>query len=120
MAEQSLRKGKVGGSTPLVGSIIMKFEIKKIWDYLFLDKLSWIFLVSALICNLSLWYIWTYKAHFSDNAMFYSTGVLVVNAILSFIYIKKEIIIPYFLLGTALLVQIFALILLRYTTLIYF
>jgi len=98
----------------------MKFEIKKIWDYFYLDKLSWIFLILGIILNLVLWYIWIYKARFSDNAMFYSSGVLVVNAFLSFLFVRKEIIIPYFLLGAAVLVQIFALVLLRYTTLIYF
>jgi hypothetical protein len=94
----------------------------KIWQtiksFIYLDKMSWVLLVLALIGNTTLWYVWIYKIHFSQTTMFYCTAVIGVNFILSFLFSRKDPIIPYFLLFSALLVQLFILILLKYTTLL--
>jgi len=93
----------------------MKKYLSTIKSYLTLDKISWVILFIALILNLILWYIWIYRINFNKITMFYCLAVLLANAVLSFWVYKKETIMSYFLLGTALLIQIFVLVLIYNT-----
>ena len=95
----------------------MKINIKfnQIKEIFYLDITSWIIFGIAVAVDLVLWYLWRYVVHFSAITMYFSAGVLMLNVILSFMFSKKDNLIPYFLLSTALLVQAFVIILLKYS-----
>lgn len=87
----------------------------KITIYLYLNLFSKILLGVSVVFNLILWYIWHYQTPFNQTLMYFSFGVLVINAALSFIFSRKDQLISYILLSTALLVQIFTLIFIKYS-----
>jgi len=96
----------------------MQKYIGMIKKYLYFDKTSWIVLIVSVVVNLILWYIWVYQINFSKTVILFSSAVLIVNIVLAFFVSRKDTVMPYFFLGTAFLVQIFTLILLKYTSFI--
>lgn len=98
--------------------ITIRCLLEKAKGYFYLDTLSWILFILSLILNLFLWYLWLFKIPFNRTPMFFSFAVLLINSFLAFLFSRKDVLIPYFLLGTALLVQILTLVLLRYSFLI--
>ena len=93
----------------------MKKIIEFLKSYLVLDTTSWLLFAIALILNAILWYIWAYKIHFNKMTMFYCFGVFIINTIFAFWIQKKDKLISNFLLGTALIIQIFVLVLIYNT-----
>ncbi len=91
---------------------------KNLSSYLWLDKLSTIFLAGAIILNILIW-ILGQKNQFSFNYMGFASFVIVINLFLALVYSKKEVIVSNFLTGTALILQIFVLIYLRYFLIIF-
>lgn len=94
-------------------------KIRTIWRnllrYLILEPILWSILILAILGNLSLWYIWYYQTPYNKLVLFYSTTVLLVNFFLALLFFDKDILVKYFLLITALVIQIFAVILLYYS-----
>jgi len=95
-----------------MNKINLKINLKQ---YLVFEKISWIILGLALVINIILWILWHYKSQYNNFALYYSTGVLLVNAILAFFIAKKEVLVEYLLIGGAFFVQILTLILLLHT-----
>lgn len=88
---------------------------EKISFYLYFDKLSWIFLILTLIFNLILWLVWLLKTHYNIYIVGFASFAMLVNFALVILFIRKDIIIIYFLLGSTCFVQILILILLKFT-----
>lgn len=80
-----------------------------------LEKISWILLILAILANLVLWYLRLKVAQYNLIILYYSTGVLVLNTLLTSVYSRKDQLVEYLFLGTALIVQVFSLILLYHT-----
>jgi len=81
-----------------------------------LDLPNIIILILAIILNVILWTFY-FKSQLSQTQISFSFGVLIINTLLSLIFSKKDILLPYFFLGTALLIQIFTFVLLHYQSL---
>lgn len=77
-----------------------------------LSKLGWGFLIIAVLANLVLWLIW-FKIHFSLTVLLFSVCVVVLNIFLSFSLSRKDYLFGDFLLGTALLIQLLFLLLIK-------
>lgn len=89
--------------------------IQFIKQYLVLEKISWILVISSVIANLILWYLRFNITQYNIIILYYSTGVLILNVVLSLIFSQKSVLVEYLFLSTAFLVQVFALILLYHT-----
>mgnify|MGYP001616984406 CR=1 FL=1 len=86
------------------------------WRKLFkLDYISWIILVISILAHVSLWII-RIRIEFSPIVLYYSLSVLILNVVLSFVYFRKDSLVSQILLSSCLLVQIFVLVLIRFTT----
>lgn len=96
--------------------------IQRIWKnlsgYLWLDKLSVIFIAGGIILNILIWILGR-QNQFSFNYMGFSSFVIIINLFLALVYAKKEILVSNFLTGAALILQIFVLIYLRYFLIIF-
>lgn len=84
-------------------------------QYLVLKNFSWVLLVITLILNAIIWYIWLYKTQFSKITLYYSTAVLLINIILTFIFSRKDELVEYLFILSAFIVQVYILILLYHT-----
>ncbi|EKD56974.1 MAG: hypothetical protein ACD_58C00035G0002 [uncultured bacterium] len=80
-----------------------------------LKKNTWLIFILAILANILIWYIWINKSQFSKTFLYYSTIVLLGNLLMVFLFNKKDILVEYLFAISAILVQIFTLVLLYHT-----
>jgi len=88
--------------------------LKSLTEYLWLDRISILFFVLALILNIILWIYWRQNSYYSLKSLYLTSGVLIINLFLALFVARRERLTSMLLAGTAFSVQVLILIYFKY------